>query len=182
MKPFYLIQSKLTDSFFESYNTSSNQQIPILTLALLGMIHLCVLITANIALMYIFFPTNVRCFFFFFLGLHLWHMEVSELGSSWSYSRWPIPQQQHHQILNPLREARDQTASSWILVGLVNHWATKGTPNIRFLKVSPMIWWLSPCDKPKARSAVNLLLMNKWMNEWKNRWMDGLIDEGMVQI
>ena len=33
-----------------------------------------------------------------------------------------------HQLSNPLSEARDQTATSWFLVGFVNHWATMRTP------------------------------------------------------
>ena len=40
-------------------------------------------------------------FFFSFLWLHLQHMEVSGLGSNWSYSLW------HCWILNPLSGARD---------------------------------------------------------------------------
>ena len=37
-------------------------------------------------------------FFFCSSGLHLWHMEVSELGSSWSRSCQPAPQPQQCQI------------------------------------------------------------------------------------
>ena len=33
-------------------------------------------------------------------------------------------------ILNPLSKGRDRTATSWFLVGFVNHCATTGTPNI----------------------------------------------------
>ena len=40
-------------------------------------------------------------FFFFFLGLHLWHMEVPRLGWNWSYSCWPMPQPQQHTRSEP---------------------------------------------------------------------------------
>ena len=33
-----------------------------------------------------------------------------------------------HQIFNPLSRARGWTASSWLLVGFVTHWAMMGTP------------------------------------------------------
>ena len=36
---------------------------------------------------------------------------------------------QQRQILNPLSKARDRTATSGLLVGFVNHWATIGTPS-----------------------------------------------------
>ena len=84
------------------------------------------------------------------LGLHLPHMEVPKLGVK---SELPLPAYAtatatatgtpdpscvcdlHHgsrqrQILNPLSEARDRTASSWTLVGFVNHWAMMRTPKI----------------------------------------------------
>ena len=83
---------------------------------------------------------------FVFLGPHPWHMDVPRLGvqlelqllasSTATATRDPSHDcNLHHsspqlQILNPLREARDQKpTSSWVLVGFVNHWATTGTPS-----------------------------------------------------
>ena len=87
MKPFYLIWNKLSDSCFEPYNSSSDQQIPnVLTLALWGIIHWCMFITANVYLVY------------------FWDFFIST--------------------------------------------------NVSLLRISPMIWWQSPCDKPKTRCAV----------------------------
>ena len=69
----------------------------------------------------------VRCpfFFFFFSGLHLWHVEVPRLGDESELQPWPTPQPQQHQIwatsatysaaqsnagsLTQLNEARDGT-------------------------------------------------------------------------
>ena len=36
------------------------------------------------------------------------------------------------QILNPLSKPRDQTTSSWILVGFITRWATIVTPKFQF--------------------------------------------------
>ena len=47
-------------------------------------------------------------FFFFFLGLKPWHMEVPSLEVK-SELQLPIPQPWQHQILNPLSKARDRT-------------------------------------------------------------------------
>ena len=82
--------------------------------------------------------------FLSFLGLLPWHMEVPRLGvelelqvpayaratATWDpslvcnlhHSSW------QYRIVNPLSEGRDRTATSWFLVGFVNHWATMGTP------------------------------------------------------
>ena len=92
-----------------------------------------------------FFPDIFIYFFLLFLGPHPWHMEVPRLGvqselqlpayTTATATRGPscIFDLHHsfrqHQIRNPRSEARDRTASSWILVGLVNHWAMKGTPS-----------------------------------------------------
>ena len=83
-------------------------------------------------------------FFFSFLGLHLQHMEVP----NWSCSCWPAPQPQQYGIralssnyTTAHRNARSLThwarpgiepVSSWILIGIVNHWAMKGTPKLVF--------------------------------------------------
>ena len=47
----------------------------------------------------------------------------------------PTPQLTQCQILNPLSQARDWTASSCILVGFVNHWAMNGTPKIIIFEI-----------------------------------------------
>ena len=43
-------------------------------------------------------PLDLDFFFFAFLGLHLWHMEVPRLGSNESCSCWPTAQPQQCQI------------------------------------------------------------------------------------
>ena len=89
-------------------------------------------------------------FSFCFLGLHLWHMEVSRLGveselqllACTTATATQDPScicDLHHssqqcQILNPLSEARDWTCilkdSSWVHYC----WATEGTPGNDILK------------------------------------------------
>ena len=84
--------------------------------------------------------------FFSFLGLHLQHMEVPQargqigavaasLCHSHSNTGSSIYDLYHssgqYQILKPLSKARDQihkSTSSWILVRIITHWATMGTP------------------------------------------------------
>ena len=76
--------------------------------------------------------------------MHPWHMEVSRLGSKWSYSRWPTPQLQQLQIqaasatyttahsnaryLTGWARPEMEPVSSWIL--------------IRFNSAEP--WWETP--------------------------------------
>ena len=88
----------------------------------------------------------ITWFFFFFLGLCLWHMGVPRLGveselqlpaiatatATWdpnSISSLHCSLQQSW-ILNPLSKARDRTTSSWILVRFLICWDTMGTPVI----------------------------------------------------
>ena len=90
------------------------------------------------------FPnTLILCFPFFFLGPHLWHMEVPGLGvelelqlpAYTTVTATPDPSHicdlQHSSwqrwVLNPLSEARMEPTSSWILVGLVTTRTTVGT-------------------------------------------------------
>jgi len=70
-------------------------------------------------------------------------------GSNWSYSHWPTPEPQQHQIraasatyitahgnarlLTHWTRAGTEPATSWFLVGFVNHCATTGTPGSLFL-------------------------------------------------
>ena len=91
-------------------------------------------------------------FLFVFLWLNLWHMEVPRLGSNQSCSWWPMPQP--HGIWGTPAiyttahgNARSLThwvwqgirpSSSWILVGLINHWAMTGTSGDLFI-ISPSI-------------------------------------------
>ena len=85
-------------------------------------------------------------FFFFFLGQNLWHMEVPRLGVKSELqllahaTATAMPDLSnvynlHHSlwqcwILKPMIEARNWTASSWILVIFLTCWATTGTPAI----------------------------------------------------
>ena len=46
-------------------------------------------------------------FFSFFLGLHLWHMEVARLGVEWDCSSGLGHSQGNTEIINPLSEAWD---------------------------------------------------------------------------
>ena len=82
--------------------------------------------------LFLFFFFSLPCF----LGLHLWHIEVPRLGGliraadTGLHHNHAMPDQSHvcdlhhsswqHQILNPQSEARDQTATSWILVRFVS--------------------------------------------------------------
>ena len=69
-------------------------------------------------------------FFCFFLGLHLQHMKVPKLGvkSEWQLLAYqPTPQLTTMPDPQPT-EGVQGPASSRILVSIVNHWATKGTP------------------------------------------------------
>ena len=82
----------------------------------------------------------VRFFFFFFFFFlfrpYLWHMEVPRLGIKLEFcscSCLPTPQSQQHRILNPLNEARDQTHILMDTSQVHYHWATAGTPAVRFL-------------------------------------------------
>ena len=77
-------------------------------------------------------------------------MEVPRLGSNWSYSCQPMPQPQQCQIqalsvtytiahinagsLTHCTGPGMEPTSSWILVGFINHWTTKGTLRLIFLK------------------------------------------------
>ena len=90
-------------------------------------------------------------FFVFFLGLQLWHMEVPRLGVKSELLPRLTPQPQQRGIwaasstyttvygsvgsLTHWARPRIEPATSWLLVGLVNHWATMGTPKIEFLKI-----------------------------------------------
>ena len=97
------------------------------------------------------FFAKVKFFFFlslFFLEPHPQHMEVPRLGVYWSCSRQPAPEPQqcriwatsatyttaHGNTRSITHWARPgmEPVSSWILVGFVNHWATTGTPKLKF--------------------------------------------------
>ena len=85
-------------------------------------------------------------FFFVFLGPHRGIWKFPDLGSSWSCSCQPTPQPQQRQIwatsvtyttaysnagsLTYWARPRIEPASSWMLVGFVNHWSRMGTPQI----------------------------------------------------
>ena len=92
---------------------------------------------------------GVFCFVLFldflpFLGPLLWHWRFPGQGLNQSCSCWPAPQPQQHgfravsatcttahgnpRSLTPGMEP----ATSWFLVGFVNHWATRGTPHKAF--------------------------------------------------
>jgi len=74
-----------------------------------------------------------------------------------------------HQILNPLSEARDKTASSWMLARsrFVNHWAMMGTP-LEILKTPP---YLNILDLDSAKNlaipmATYLIIIIKARKVW----------------
>ena len=97
-------------------------------------------------------PSSLPPSLSFFLRLHLQHMEVPRLGiksaAAGAYATatampdlsricdlHPILQQRW--ILNPLSKARDQTASSWTLVGFLSCWTTTG--RVTFLNTQ-IVW------------------------------------------
>ena len=87
--------------------------------------------------------------FFVFLGLHLKHMEVPRLGIKLelqppAYTTATATQDlsqvcnlhhssQQHWILNPLSRPGIEPATSWFLVGFINHFAMMGTPRINLI-------------------------------------------------
>ena len=90
----------------------------------------------------------LKSYFFFFLGLHLWHIEVPRLGVK---SELQLPayatatatqdlsrisdlhhRSQQHRILNPLMGPGIESASSWILVRFVS--TETGTPESFFYR------------------------------------------------
>ena len=91
----------------------------------------------------------MRDFFFFFLGLYLWHMEVPRLGIKWelqplAYTTAIATQDpscicnlhhssRQHWILDPLSEARDQTLNLMVPSWICFCYATVGTPKKIFL-------------------------------------------------
>jgi len=56
-------------------------------------------------------------------------------GVNQSYSRRPTPQPQQHQILNPLIRPGIEPTTSWVLVGLIHHCTTTGTPVLVYFDV-----------------------------------------------
>ena len=93
------------------------------------------------------------CVFFFFLGLNPWHMEVLRLGVKSELRCWPTPQPQQHGIQVKsvtyttapsnarsltLSKARERTHILMDTSRILFHYATMGTPSIRFNIVTPM--------------------------------------------
>ena len=101
---------------------------------------------------------SILFYFFGFFGLHPWHMEVPRLGvqselqllAYITATAMPDPScicDLHHssqqcQILNHCARPGIEPASSWVLVGFVNHRAMKGTPIATFLD-SYRLWFRS---------------------------------------
>ena len=92
---------------------------------------------------------NQIFFFFCFLGPHQWHVEVPRLVvelqpqppayTTATSDRRHICNLHHSSqqcwILNPLREARDQTHNFLVSSRICFHCTMTGTPEIRFLKM-----------------------------------------------
>ena len=92
-----------------------------------------------------------QVFFFFFLlfRLHLWHVAVPRLGvdlerqlsaCTTATVTWDLSHVCHlhhssrqHQILNPLRDARDKTHNLMVTSQICHHCATTGTPDMEGL-------------------------------------------------
>ena len=93
---------------------------------------------------YAIFGFLVFCLFFFFVGLHLQHMEVPRLGVqsklrapayttaavSWDLSRVCNLTTAHSNARSLTHGARPgiKPETSWFLVGFINHCAMTGTP------------------------------------------------------
>ena len=89
---------------------------------------------------------------FCILRLHLWHMEILKLGVEselqlLAYTTATAMQDpshvcdlhhslQQHWILTHWVRPGIEPASSWILAGLVNNWATKGAPLLKVFKIT----------------------------------------------
>ena len=87
--------------------------------------------------------TKTVCLFVFFLGPHLWQMEVPRLGVKSElqlpvYTRatampdpsrlWSTPQLKQHRILNPLNKGRDRTHNLMVPSQICFRCTTTGTP------------------------------------------------------
>ena len=75
-------------------------------------------------------------FFFCFLGLHSRHMEVTRLGPNRSYSCWPTPQPQQHQIW--ATSSTYTTAHS--IAGSLTYWVRPGIEPVR-PEIEPATSW-----------------------------------------
>ena len=86
------------------------------------------------------FPVYTFIFILFFclLGLHSWHMEVPRLGVESVPRLRPTYTTAHGNAGSLAHWAKPEIepTSSWILVGFVNCWATKGTPQVTLLNLS----------------------------------------------
>ena len=125
-----------------------------------------------------------RFFFFCFLGPHtkkhggVWHMEVPKLGVE-SELQLLVYTTAHGNTRSLTRWARPgiEPASSWILVGFINHWATKGTPGIvmiiqmlvsSFIKLPKSIcFWKEPC---KAMLKFKKWTFRHWYQHRREIW------------
>ena len=124
---------------------------------------------------------DVVLFFFVFLGLHPWHIEVPRLGINQNCSHQPTPQSQQHQIqavsatyntapgntgsLTHWARPGVESTSSWMLVEFVNHWTTPGTYNLlkwRFQNHVFVCVWGGGCYKSEIRTddGAPLILTN----------------------
>ena len=72
--------------------------------------HLAQFVHLTTQITWMFHGSRFFFFSFVFLGQQPWHMEVPRLGSNQSCCCHPTPEPQQRQILNPMTEARDQTA------------------------------------------------------------------------
>ena len=95
-------------------------------------------------------------FFFFFLGPHLWHMEVPRI-EVWATTVIYITVPQC-QILNPLNEARDWTSIFMDTSRVCFHCTTVGTPQVLFLKTTIIVQYSAKCF------CVLLILSHKMGN------------------
>ena len=103
-------------------------------------------------LLFLFLFLFLFFFLLYFLGSHLWHMEVPRLGVTSELQLpvyTPATQDPSHicDLCCSLWQCRSLThwakpgveaASSWILVGFLTHWATTGTPRLLLLDCSPL--------------------------------------------
>ena len=105
-----------------------------------------------------------------FLGLHPRHVEVPRLGGRIYPTAAAMPDlslicnlhhsSQHHQTLNPLREATDRTCVLMNASQVHFHWATTGTPTKCFLKIVKrgvpvvMQWLTNPTRNHEVAGSI----------------------------
>ena len=99
---------------------------------------------------------------FFFLLLHLLHMEVPRLSVTLGLHLWPMPWLATMQILNPLSKARNPHRDS---IRFLTHWAT--TRTLSFETLCPCLNLLSETLQYLLRESIKPSNSSYTVYSWK---------------